>query len=110
MDYEEAAKKIRAEKPKDTFMVLEFLYDCKYVMPHKHGLAVLGAMANAELLNEGYGTTKRIDELERDSVTSRIMSHQEYERFKIAALLNITPDEVKEFSEKAAQPQIPTPI
>ena len=105
MNYEDALKKLKAEKPKDNFMILEFGYDTKFVMPHKHGVAMLEALTNAERLREGYGDPKRITEIERDSVISRVMSHQEYERFKIAGLLNISPDEVKEFADKAANPQ-----
>lgn len=105
MKYEEAAKKVRDEKPKENFMVIEFGYENKFLLPHKHGVAVLDAMANAERLQEGYGEPKRILELPRDAVISRLMSSQEYARFKIAALLNVTPEEVKEAQDKAREPQ-----
>ena len=103
MDYAEAVKKVRAEKPKDNFMVIKFDqdYSSGIVLPHKDGVALLSTLANAEKLVDRYSEPKRIGEINRDHVTTMSMSHQEYERFKIAALLDITPDEVKEIQEAA---------
>lgn len=105
MTYDEAAKKVRAEKPQENFVIMEFRYDAKFVLPHKAGVALLEAMANAELLKDGYCEPRRIVELDRDSFSNRTMSRKEYDRFKIAALLNITPDEVREAEELAIKQQ-----
>jgi len=109
VDYAEAVKKVWAEKPKDNYMVIEFGYDCKFVLPHKYGVALIESMTNAERIADSYHDPKRISELPRDAVKSTLMSHQEYERFKIAALLNLAPEEVKEAQEKATQPPPPPP-
>ena len=104
MDLAEAVKKVKADKIKDNFMVLEFSYDNKLILPHKDGISILSALANAERLQDPYGGPKRITEVERDLVTTKLMSNFEYERYKIAALLQITPDEVKEMMEAANKP------
>lgn len=95
MDLAEAIKKVKAEKPKENFMILEFPYDIKYLVPHKDGIAILAALVNAEKLSEEYNKPKRIEEIGREQVNTRLMSHSEYTRYKIAGLLNISPDEVK---------------
>ena len=107
MEYAEALKKTRAEKPRDNFMILEFGYDHKIIVPHKDGTIILSAMLNAERLKEPYGDKPRITELERDMVKIQTMSYAEYERFKIAALMNITPAEVKEIMEAVNQTKPP---
>lgn len=108
MEYAEAAKKVKAEKPRDNYMILEFGYDHKIVLPHKDGVQIISALLNAERLRESYGDPKRITEIERDAIKTQTMSYAEYERFKIATLLGITPEEVKEFADKANQPQTTT--
>jgi hypothetical protein len=98
MDITEAIKKIRAEKPKENYMVLTFNtgYDKKLLMPQKEAAALLALLSTAEVLSDRYGEQNRIIEVPRDLVITCSFSHQEYERYKIAALLHITPDEVKD--------------
>lgn len=105
MDYTEAVKKVKAEKPKENFMVFSFdsSYNKRILLPYKDGAALLVLLANAELLDDRYGEPKRIVELERDTCVISAFSHQEYERYKIAALLNISPDEVKIAAEQATK-------
>ena len=105
MEYAEAVKKVRAEKPKDNFMILKFGYDNKILVPHKDGVIIVAALLNAERLKESYNEPHRILEIERDLLEIQTMSYIEYERFKIAGLLNVTPQEVKEMAEKANQPK-----
>lgn len=104
MDYAEAKKQILAEKPKDNYMVFKFdtEYSKRLLLPHKDGAALIALLANAEVLEEGYSKPKRITEIERDMVNTWVMSYQEYQRYKIAALLNITPEEVKEHETNGA--------
>lgn len=104
MDYAEAKKKVLAEKPKDNYMVFKFdiEYSKRLLLPHKDGAALIALLANAEMLDEGYSKPKRITEIERDMVNTWVMSHQEYQRYKIAALLNITLEEVKEHETNGA--------
>jgi len=102
MKYEEALKLVQTKKPKDNYMLIELSYDRKLIIPYKDAITLLSSLANAEQLNEHYNEPHRIVGLERDSFHSRIFSHEEYERYKIAALLNITPDEVKEHMKQAA--------
>jgi hypothetical protein len=104
----EALKKIRAEKPKENFMLLEFGYGPKFVLPYEKGVSVMAALTNAESLIDEYGSKKRIDACPRDHIRSSIFSYQEYERYKLSALLNLTFEEVKEMME--AQNKPPEPV
>lgn len=107
MELTEALKKVRTEKPKENLMLLDFGYSCKFVLPHKDGVTVLAALANAEALLDEYGSKKRIAACTRDQIRATLFSHQEYEHHKLAALLNLTPEEVKELMELQNKPPEP---
>ena len=98
MDYQEALKKIQVKKVKENFLLITFSYDLKLVLPYKDGVAFLNALANAEQLHDPYQKQHNIAELDRSKIAISPMSHEEYERYKIAALLNISVEEVKNFS------------
>lgn len=100
MEYKEALEKVQKHVPKQNYMVVSLGYSNKYVLPYKDGIALMTAMVNAEQLHEPYNEQHRISEIERGKVESNVMSHDEYVRFKIAALLGVTPEEVKT-AEKA---------
>lgn len=98
MDYNTAVKKIQVKKVKENFLLITFAYDLKLVLPHKDGIAFINAMANAEQLHDPYQKQHGIFELDRSKITINQMSHEEYERYKIANLLNISVEEVKNFA------------
>ena len=95
MDYQEALKEVQSKVPKQNYLVMSFGYGNKYVLPYKDGMALMASMVNAEQLHEPYGEQHRITGVERGAVETHVMSHDAYTRIKIAALLGITPDEVK---------------
>lgn len=97
--YPDALKKVQARKPKDNYMVIQVSYDTKVVLPYKDGLVFMTAFVNAEQLSEHYDSPHRITPLNRGSLTSTVMSAQEYERYKIAALLNISVSDVEAFEQ-----------
>lgn len=98
MDYAEAVKKVQAKKLKENFLLIEMSYDKKLIMPYKEGVAFISSLANAEQLNDPYSKPKTITGLDREAIKSSVLSYEEYERIKIAALLNISLDEVKQFA------------
>jgi hypothetical protein len=95
MEYKEAVKKVQARKTKENFLVFTFGYDNKILLPHKDGVALIACMANAEQFYDPYNGKHYIGELEKTKVTIAQMSQDEYERYKIAALLDISLEEVK---------------
>lgn len=108
MDYAEAKKKVLAEKPLENRMVvkIEMPYSRRLVLPHKDGMALLAAMANAEMLNEAYDEQNGIEPLDKDVCRTWVMSSAEYLRNKMAPLLGVKPDELKQY-EQPAKP-VPT--
>lgn len=101
MDYKEAVKKVQAKKPKENLLLVTLGYDNKILLPHKDGIALLAALNSAEQFNDPYGKPHSITEMDRSKITIAQMSHEEYERYKIAALLGITVEEVKEHALQA---------
>jgi hypothetical protein len=107
MNLEEATKKIRAEKPKENFLQIEI--SGSFVVPIKDGQTILAALNQAESA-PNYYNDYRIGELKKDSISTVIITPQEYERHKIAALMNVSVDDIREAQKEAAKAQQqPTP-
>lgn len=97
MNYEEALKAVRANKPKENLMTIEIEYNKQLILPYKDGLALLATLERAEVLHAPYSKPPSIvgiDEAER--FKSAVIPYQSYEDIKVAQLLGITLDEVKE--------------
>mgnify|MGYP003509925449 CR=1 FL=1 len=101
MEYKEAVKKIQARKPKDNYMIIKMGYENTVVLPHKDGMSLIASLATAEQYNDPYGKVHSITELDRNKITVTTMSSDEYDRHKIAVLLGMTLDEVKEHQLQA---------
>ena len=93
--YKAAAKKVNATKPSENFMVVQFFYNTKLILPHKAGLALLTALENAELFKDSYSNKYRIIPIEHNTVSTQFMSLQEYQQIKIANILNVSLEDVK---------------
>jgi hypothetical protein len=101
MEYQEAVKKVSNRKVKENFLLIEFYYDKKLILPYKEGMAFVGALSNAEQLHEPYSKPKSITPLERDLLKTTILSHTEYEQIKIAQLLKVSLEDVQRFELEA---------
>lgn len=105
MEIVEAIKKVRATtKVKENYMVISMAYDMKVVLPHKDGVTLMASLASMERLDVGYERKGKhcISPLDQGSITMTPMSHEEYEQYKIAALLDLTISEVKEMMKQPA--------
>lgn len=104
MNYEAAAKQVRANKKRDTYLVFTFNYGDRYVLPHADGIALMTALQSAEKMPLYFGSGKppEISQVGTGAVRVEPMSQEEYEDIKIAALLNI-PLEVLAESKKPKQ-------
>ena len=97
MDYQQAAKLADSStKPRENFMVIKMAYDFKLVLPHKTAVALLDSLAQAEQLYQEYNQQHRICAVEPNRITANVMSHKEYREYKIAALMGIKIEQVKE--------------
>lgn len=101
MDYPEALKKVRAEKTKENFVLVEIETDYRnrLVLTNKDAVALLAALSNAEQLHKPFSEPHRIIPLGSDSVKTYALSHADYEDYKVAALLGVTVDELKKSRE-----------
>ena len=95
-NFESSIKKVQARKTKSNFFVFSFGYEAKLVLPHKEGSIFMDMLMSAEMLCEPYQDKHRILPLERGKITVTQMPQQEYEQFKVAALLGLDVKEVKE--------------
>lgn len=96
MEIKDALKKVQGSKPKDNFMVIEIGYDTKFVMPYKDGLSFLAALSNAEQLQEPYNGKHCITEFNKETIRSKVLSYDEYIRLKVATLLEVSAQDIKD--------------
>ena len=95
-NFAEAEKQVKAEKQKENMMVIPFDYGHKLVVPYKDGVKIIEALANAEVLKEGYGQPTYLAGVEQHQINPTIMSREEYELIKIGALLKVDYKELKQ--------------
>lgn len=104
LDYTTALKKVNARKNlDDKFMRIKLNYDNVIVLPYKDGVAFLESLQKAERLKDGYREKPSIIPLDTEMFVASQMSHQEYQDYKIAMLLNCTLDEVKQYALAAEE-------
>lgn len=94
-DYDAALKEVKTSKVGENFMLIEFYYNKKVILPYKDGVTVMAALANAEWLHDGYGEKHRIAPIEKEAVKASIFSRQLYEEHKVATLLGVNLDELQ---------------
>lgn len=96
------AKQIVSIKPKENYMVIDIYYGQKIILPYKDGIALLVSLANAESVNEEYNKPMLISGFNRDHLKTSIMSGEDYGYHKMATLLGVSLDEIKEHEKQAA--------
>lgn len=102
MEYAEAVKKVHSIKPRENYMVIEMYYDNKIILPYKDGLSFMASLANAESLKTPYNEPHTIGEFGENIIKTTVMSGETYIKYKIAALLNLTLDQLREIELQAA--------
>ena len=101
-EYQKALKTVEDKKSKSGYMVIEFGYSNKMILPHKEGIAILTSLNMAEHFDEAYSGVSRITPFDRTKLSAFIMSAEEYQQYKIAALLNVPVNEIKEYQQQTA--------
>ena len=90
MTYQEALKQITAKKgARDNYMIVKFHYHIALLLPYKDAIGMLMALQAAEKIKNGYSDPTRILPLEPSDIEVQFLSYQEYDRIRIASLLNI---------------------
>ena len=94
-NYAKAREDVNARKPKSNYLLVDFAYDKKYILPYEDGIKLMAMLEKAEQLYKEYGKHARIQGI-RGHIECRTFSPQEYERIKIAALLQVDPESIPE--------------
>ena len=104
MDYQQALKQIQASKKeaKPPYLLVSFGYDRNYVFSYKEGLAFLGALEDAEQLEESYSKPSNIGEL-TTSIQVRPLTNTEYMSYKISNLLQISLQDARDMQTNGAK-------
>jgi hypothetical protein len=100
LTYPEAVKARKTAKEPENRMVIQL--DGRLVLPHKDGVKLLEALANAEKLARYSSDIPPIESLDEYTVTSRVMGLREYERHKVAQLMGVSLRDVEQAEQAAA--------
>ena len=101
LPYPEAVKKAKTDKVKENFM--EIHIDARMVLPHKDGVLLMQALANAEKLGNTWSSSEPpIGPLHNSSISVSVMSAKRYEQHKIAALMGVSVSDVEQAEQQAA--------
>ena len=91
LNYKEAIKEAMSEHVKENYMVISVSYNFKLVLKYKDGMALMNALSTAEQFNDEYQESKqKIIPLNRGTMAIALLSGEEYARYKVAQLLNIS--------------------
>ena len=101
MNYENAVKQVRAAKKPESYLSIRFGYSDRIVVPHKAALVLLDALATAEHYTGHYGKSPCLKQLDSDSLQVEAMSQSQYEDIKVAQLLNISLEDLKEAKKQS---------
>lgn len=92
-----AEKKVRVEKPTETKLLIQIDYNRHVILPFKEGLAFMATLEKAEVYVERYTKPPEIRPIEKgDRFTVTPLSQATYTEMKVAMLLGLTVDELRE--------------
>lgn len=92
--YDETLKKLYSKTPKDNFLRISYDYNKFLVFPYDEGIKFLACLRHAETMTEGYSKPALITGFKADYFQASTLSREDYENIKIAAMLNITLEEL----------------
>lgn len=95
MQYQEALKKVRSAKSRDNFLLIKLAWDKKIILPYAAGITLLSTLQQAEVFDDPYSKTPTIKGPDKDAFETSVMSCDYYEDVKVAALLNVTLEELQ---------------
>jgi hypothetical protein len=104
MDYATAKKTVQAAKPRENYLTVTLAYDTRLILPYKDGVSLLAALSHAETLATRYNEPPRIAGLEMGKLETSPLSAAEYERIKIAQLLNVTLGDLQQLETPSKDP------
>lgn len=94
-NYAKARKDVQARKPKSNYLLVEVAYNKSYILPYEDGIKLIAALEKAEQLSKEYGIPARIHGI-KEHIECLPFSSMEYERIKLAALLQVDPESIPE--------------
>lgn len=112
MNFQDALLRVREMQNTSHYMVIDLNYDTRIVVSHEQGMTILTALATAEqMVGKTIGSTDnpRIEPLQQQKIKITLMSRKDYERYKMAALMGVSYDEVKSAELLAKDKGEPTP-
>jgi len=100
-EYDTARATAEKGKHKEGFLLIKFNYSTNLVLPYKAGVALMRQLEHAEQI-EGNYKKEKIVAINSESVETRVLSHEEYITYKMAAILGVTYDELVAGTRQAA--------
>lgn len=96
MNFAQALKNVHGTAAKSSYYIIHLCYDSTLVLNYKDGTAFISALVNAEKLTDSYQTQQSIGPMTTGEIKITLMSQEEYENYKLAAMLCLNLGEVAE--------------
>jgi hypothetical protein len=87
--YADALKKVSIKTKEEQYMLMEFGYDKKCVVPLKQAVTIIECLENAQLFDENYGSKTPTLKPVQNEFRFRMFSEKELKDVKVAMLLDI---------------------
>jgi hypothetical protein len=92
MTFDEALALSNKKPMGEPHMLIQLSYANRLVLPYKEGVAVVEALRKAEMITDSYSNPQLVS-LPKGQISIEILTHQDYARYKVAALLGISFEE-----------------
>ena len=99
MDYKEALKQVSTKKTKDNYLLIEIGFHAEFILPYKAGIQFLESLETAEEIRDKY-SKPRVSGVDFNTFEVHFLSEENYKRYKIADLMQVTFTDVK-YAEEA---------
>lgn len=87
---DQLVQRVRKQTKKSNYLLITLGYDNKLVLPYAQGMQLIQAMELAERLEDNYSQKGHLVPWNVNNLCVQVLSCEQYERIKMATLLNMS--------------------
>jgi len=95
VELREALQKIKAEKGRaSNYLQINLGYNTNILLPYKDGMVFIGSLEKAEQVETPFSSPPVVKGLDSSTIDIKVVSENEYLRYKVAQLMGVPLSEV----------------
>ena len=103
MTFEEALEAVQRLPAADHYLALKVNY-YRFLVPYEDGLQILKAFRHVELVDNWHSGDLKIEPLPRDQIEVSLMSKLEYQRIKMAMMMQVPQKDLPDLTTLSLRP------